>query len=72
VGLQEARAVAGAHARSLIAAMTSAFALGQILGPVAVAVLAQATGAFSGALLLAAALLAVSGLALTPAGSRRA
>jgi predicted MFS family arabinose efflux permease len=72
VGLQEARAVAGAHARSLIAAMTSAFALGQILGPVAVAVLAQATGAFSGALLLAAALLAVSALALTPAGSRRA
>jgi hypothetical protein len=52
--------------------MTSAFALGQILGPVAVAVLAQATGAFSGALLLAAALLAVSALALTPAGSRRA
>jgi hypothetical protein len=52
--------------------MTSAFALGQILGPVSVAALAQATGGFSGALVLAAALLAVSALALTPAGSRRA
>jgi len=72
VGLQEARAVAGVHARSLIAAMTSAFALGQILGPVSVAALARATGGFSGALVLAAALLAVSALALTPAGSRRA
>jgi len=64
VGLQEARAVAGEHARSLIAAMTSAFALGQILGPIAVAALAQATGGFSGALLLAAALLVASALAL--------
>jgi predicted MFS family arabinose efflux permease len=64
VGLQEARAVAGEHARSLIAAMTSAFALGQILGPLAVSALAQATGGFSGALLLAAALLAVSAVAL--------
>jgi predicted MFS family arabinose efflux permease len=64
VGLQEARAVAGAGARTLIAAMTSAFALGQILGPLCVAYLVQATGGFSGALVLAAALLAVSALAL--------
>ena len=32
-GIQEARRVAGAHARPLIAAMTSAFAIGQIAGP---------------------------------------
>ena len=72
VGLQEARAVAGAHARRLIAAMTSAFALGQIAGPLAAAYAVRATGGFSGALVLAAALLAVSAFALTQAGSRRA
>src|SRR5262249_24146638 len=64
VGLQEARAVGGAHARALIAAMTSAFALGQIIGPLAAAYWVRATGGFSGALLLAAALLVVSALAL--------
>ena len=64
VGLQEARAIAGTSARALIAAMTSAFALGQILGPLAAAYWVQATGGFSGALLLAAALLAVSAAAL--------
>jgi predicted MFS family arabinose efflux permease len=74
VGLQEARAVAGAHARPLIAAMTSAFALGQILGPLAVAALVRATGGFAAALVFAAALLAVSAAALlaTPARSPRA
>jgi MFS family permease len=64
VGLQEARAVAGAGARRLIAAMTSAFALGQILGPLCVVWLATVAGGFSAALLLAAALLVLSGLAL--------
>ena len=64
VGLQEARAVAGASARTLIAAMTSAFALGQIIGPLAAAYWVRATGDFSGALILAAALLALSALAL--------
>jgi predicted MFS family arabinose efflux permease len=72
VGLQEARAVAGAGARTLIAAMTSAFALGQILGPLCVAYLVQATGGFSGALVLAAALLAVSALALVRGAPGRA
>ena len=38
-GMQEARRVAGAGARTLIAAMTSAFALGQIAGPVVVGLL---------------------------------
>ena len=70
VGLQEARAVAGAGARTLIAAMTSAFALGQILGPLCVAWLVQAGGGFAGALVLAAALLAVSALALLRSARR--
>jgi len=71
VGLQEARAVAGGRARSLIAAMTSAFALGQILGPLAVAALVRATGGFAAALVFAAALLALSALELMrdPSGS---
>jgi predicted MFS family arabinose efflux permease len=74
VGVQEARAVAGARARELIAAMTSAFALGQIVGPLAVAALVRASGGFSAALVLAAALLAVSAAALlaTRTGSPRA
>jgi predicted MFS family arabinose efflux permease len=64
VGVQEARAVAGERARALIAAMTSAFAVGQILGPLAVSALVRATGGFSAALIVAAALLAISALAL--------
>ena len=64
VGMQEARAVAGAGARTLIAAMTSAFALGQIAGPLAAAYWVRATGGFSGALVLASALLALSAIAL--------
>jgi len=64
VGMQEARAVAGAGAHTLIAAMTSAFALGQIIGPLAAAYWVRATGGFSGALMLASALLALSALAL--------
>ena len=74
VGLQEARAVAGERARALIAAMTAAFALGQIVGPLVATYWMRSTGSFSGALLLAAALLAVSAVVLlaTPAGSPRA
>jgi predicted MFS family arabinose efflux permease len=64
VGVQEARAVAGERARALIAAMTSAFAVGQILGPLAVSALVRTTGGFSAALIIAAALLAISALAL--------
>jgi predicted MFS family arabinose efflux permease len=64
VGLQEARAVAGEHARSLIAAMTSAFALGQIVGPLLAGYWVKATGGFSGALVLASTLLVISAAAL--------
>jgi MFS family permease len=62
--VQEARTVAGAHARPLIGAMTAAFALGQIVGPLFVR--GSATGAtqFQGPLLFAALILVASGGAL--------
>jgi len=54
VGLQEARRVAGLHARMLMAAMTSAFALGQIVGPLLVSSFIGMRNGFSLALVLAA------------------
>jgi predicted MFS family arabinose efflux permease len=63
-GMEEARRVAGPHARALMAAMTSAFALGQILGPVVVSLLVQSTGGFAPALILAASMLSVSAFSL--------
>lgn len=66
--MQEARSVAGpdrpARARALMAAMTSAFAAGQILGPLLVSLLVQSTGSFAPALILAAAVLGLSGFSL--------
>ena len=53
-GIQEARRVAGAHARSLIGAMTAAFAIGQIIGPLLVAGLVHVPGGFSWALAISA------------------
>ncbi len=64
VGLQEARLVVGAHATGLMAAMTAAFALGQILGPLTVSAAIEAGASMSAALLVACALLLVSGVAL--------
>jgi MFS family permease len=49
-GIQEARRIGGTHARALIAAMTSAFAVGQIIGPLLVASLVHVRGGFSWAL----------------------
>ena len=63
VGLQEARTVAGTQAPRLMAAMTAAFAAGQIAGPLSVSFLVGADGGFAGALLFACALL-VAGAAL--------
>jgi len=63
-GMLEARKVAGSDSRALMAAMTSAFAAGQILGPVSVSFLARSTGGFAPALILAAATLAISAFAL--------
>jgi hypothetical protein len=53
VGLQEARAVAGVQAPRLMAAMTAAFAVGQIAGPPSVSLFAGGSGGFAGALLVA-------------------
>jgi predicted MFS family arabinose efflux permease len=66
-GMQEARRAAGPQARALMAAMTSAFALGQILGPMTVSLLPRG---FSPALILAASILALSALFLVK-GDRR-
>jgi predicted MFS family arabinose efflux permease len=63
-GMQEARSVAGARARELMAAMTSAFAVGQIAGPVSVSALTAATGGFAPALIVAASLLGLSAFLL--------
>ena len=60
VGLQEARRAAGAAARPMMAAMTSAFAAGQIAGPLVVSL----AGGYAVALGLAAVLLALTALIL--------
>ena len=65
VGMQEARSVGGARATGLMAAMTSAFALGQIVGPVCVSLVVGAGGNVSAALVIASAALVVSAYALT-------
>jgi hypothetical protein len=60
LGLQEARRASGAAARPLMAAMTSAFAAGQIAGPLVV----SSMGGYAAALGLAALLLAITALTL--------
>lgn len=64
--LQEARRVAGANATMLIAAMTSSFAAGQIIGPLTVSAGLGGNGSFSFALLVAAGMLIASALLLVP------
>lgn len=63
-GMQEGRRVAGANAAVMMAAMTAAFAAGQIAGPSLVSVLLSRGGGMADALLLASALLTVSAFAL--------
>jgi len=70
VAIQEGRDYAGEHSTPLVAAMTSAFAAGQILGPLAVSVLVEAGGGMDAALVLAAVLLAASALPLVRFGTR--
>jgi hypothetical protein len=65
VGMQEARSVGGVRATGLMAAMTSAFALGQIVGPVCVSLVVGAGGDVSAALVIASIALVVSAYALT-------
>jgi hypothetical protein len=64
-GLQEAREVGGVRATGLMAALTSAFALGQIAGPISVSLVVGAGGNFAAALAIACAALVVSAYALT-------
>ena len=71
-GMQEARRIGGANARALMAAMTCAFAAGQIAGPLLVAALAGHAGGYNAALMFGAAALVASSLALVrPRASRR-
>jgi MFS family permease len=70
-GMQEARVAAGPHARTLMAAMTSAFGAGQILGPVLVSSMIGGDESFSRPLLIACLLLVGSACALL-AGHRHA
>jgi hypothetical protein len=62
--VQEARRAAGIHARPLIGAMTAAFALGQIVGPLLVHGPADGATQFGTPLLLATVVLIASGTAL--------
>ena len=61
MGMQEAQALGGAQARKLIAAVTAAFAAGQLLGPVVFSVLHDTLNvSLEGALVLGCALLLLS------------
>ena len=65
IGMQEARSFAGVRATPLMAAMTSAFALGQIAGPISVSLVVGAGGGVSAALVIACVVLIVSAYALS-------
>lgn len=62
--LQVAQEVSRGHAARLVAAMTAAFALGQIIGPVVAGLLFDAGYGFSGGLVLAGVLLLLSAILL--------
>lgn len=68
-GFQEGRAVGGAR---MIAAMASAFAVGQIVGPIAVSVAVRADGSFAEALVSACLLLVGSAWVISQDGHTRA
>jgi MFS family permease len=70
--LREARGLAPAHAGKLIAAMTSSFALGQIVGPVAAAHLVTWRGNFDAPLMLAATALLAAAVLLPKSKPARA
>jgi MFS family permease len=60
-GLREARRLAPANSSRLIASMTAAFAIGQIIGPILASVLVRMTGHFTTILLLATGLMIFGG-----------
>lgn len=69
-GMQEARRVAGAHAANYFAAMTTAFAVGQVLGPLVVGALARNRNGYAYALSIAAVLLVASAVLLSKSCDR--
>jgi MFS family permease len=62
--LQVAQEVSRGHATRLVAAMTAAFALGQIIGPVVAGLLFDAGYGFSGGLVISGVLLVLSAILL--------
>ena len=70
-GMQEARRIGGHAASRLIAALTSAFAIGQLLGPIVVSVLSSSGHALNVASIAAGVLLIASAAALTASHRRR-
>jgi predicted MFS family arabinose efflux permease len=64
VGMQEARIVSGEHSRKLMAAMTAAFAAGQIAGPLSVSAFLAVGSTMNMALIVAALLLVASAVAV--------
>jgi MFS family permease len=63
-GMQEARRIYGATARPVMAAMTSAFAVGQLVGPILIALVEKLPHGFTMVLLVATAGLLVGAVAL--------
>jgi predicted MFS family arabinose efflux permease len=63
-GVQVAREIAGGAAHVLVAAMTAAFAVSQVAGPLVVSLVVERSGGFGGALLLAFGVLIASAAAL--------
>lgn len=61
-GLQLGRVMAGASPRRVLALMTAAFGLGQILGPIVAGLVAERTGSFTAPSLLAAVVLLAAAL----------
>ena len=66
-GMQEARRLYGAQARPVMAAMTSAFAVGQLVGPILIALLEKLPHGFTLVLLAATACLVAGAVALAAA-----
>jgi MFS family permease len=66
-GMQEARRLYGAQARPVMAAMTSAFAVGQLVGPILIALLERLPHGFTLVLLAATACLVAGAVALASA-----
>ena len=71
LGMQEARREMGEGARALMGAMTTAFALGQVAGPLVAAAAMQRHAGFSAVLVMAAAPLLLAAYLLRSADDRK-